>query len=119
MNTYQTTAAYISGAIVGDLWWPQAPAGRLYQKNLRGPWGLMDQFSEPATFRDALLSALHADGGDFQSPEFSADTVIRIERKRALDSGYQIHVKEILIADIEPDLVNQDIESCELISEDY
>ena len=115
---YRTTAAYISGAICGDMWWPQAMAGTLIQRNLRGIGGLFENWTSPATFRDVLLSCLNHDGGDFQNPEFTADTVIRIERRTyVIDGKYSVHVKEIPISDLEPDLVNADQYACDFMSE--
>ena len=54
---YTTTAAYISGGIFGATRWPYgARAGRPLRRNLRGPWGILDRFTEPASVREALLS---------------------------------------------------------------
>ena len=56
---YNTTAAYISGGICGPIRWPHgAMAGRPLRKNLRGRWGILDCFTEPASFREALLRLL-------------------------------------------------------------
>jgi hypothetical protein len=66
---YNTTAAYISGGICGPIRWPYgAIAGRPLRKNLRGRWGILDRFTEPASFREALLRLLCEEGGEFQCP---------------------------------------------------
>lgn len=107
---YRTTAAYLSGAICGNIWWPSdALAGIPINQNCRGPWGFMDRFNEPVSFDDALLHVLMRDGGDFQNSQFTADTVIRIERKATIAPGkYSVHVKEIEVSKLAPHLVNQD-----------
>jgi len=116
---YKTTAAYISGAICGEMWMPQAMASHDIQDNLRGICGRMNRFTEPATFRDCLLSCLNENGGDFQNPEFTVDTVIRIERISPNIGGkYSVHVKEIEIAALEPDLVNNDYYTSDFWNED-
>jgi hypothetical protein len=104
---FRTTAAYISGGICGHMWMPDALAGRPIQKDLRGPWGIMDRFTSPASFRDALLLLLMEEGGDFQDPAFTADTVIRIERWANDGAGkYRVHVWEREIGQLHQDLVN-------------
>ena len=93
---FKTTAAYLSGAICGKLWMPSAMAGKPIQKQLRGAWGFFDKGD---TFKEALNSLLMKEGGDFQNAQFSADTVIRVERKTAGSAGrYEVHVREIEIA---------------------
>lgn len=111
MPQFQTTAAYLSGAICGSMWWPVGQlGGRPINKNLRGPWGIMDRFSEPASFRDALLHLLMEEGGDFSGASFSADTVIRIERRKVESPGkYTVHTKELQLDQIGcEDLVNEE-----------
>jgi len=77
------------------MWMPAAKAGKDYRKDLRGPWGIMQEGGQ-WSFRDALLSALAGDGGDFQDAKFTCDTVLRIERRASLPNGkgYQVHVFE-------------------------
>ena len=83
MTQFQTTAAYLSGGICGPIWWQVGQlCGRPINKSLRGAFGIMDRCSESASFRDALELLLSEEGGDFQSASFTADTVIRIERRR-------------------------------------
>jgi hypothetical protein len=96
---YSTTAAYISGGICGPIWWPYGVmGGRPLRRNLRGPRGILDRFTEPASFREALLSLLCEEGGDFQCPRFTGDTVIRVERRRVDAPGkYRLHVKELAL----------------------
>lgn len=104
---YQTTAAYVSGAICGDLWMPQTLAGKPVKIDLERE---MKRFNSPATFRDVLLSILMEQGGDFLNAEFSEDSIIRIERTTDRRAGtYSVHVKEIPISRIEPDLVREDV----------
>jgi hypothetical protein len=115
MGKFRTTAAYVSGAICGHMWMPDAMAGKPFQGDIRRA---IDRFSDPSgvTFRDVLLHMLMENGGDFQSASFSSDTVIRIER-RCVDSPgkYRVHVKELAIAEMADlsDLVEPDTFSCE------
>src|SRR5687767_6605036 len=109
MTQFHTTAAYLSGGICGHMWMPAVMAGKPVQKNLRGPWGIMDRFSEPASFRDALLGLLMEEGGDFQDAAFTADTVIRVERRASDGNGkYRVHVWEREVAQLHRDLVNEE-----------
>ena len=112
MASFRTTAAYLSGGVCGPIWWPTgAMCGRPIKHNARGAWGFMDRFNEPCTFREALDSLLNQEGGDFQHAQFTADTVIRIERRRVDGSGkYTVHVKELELAQLPDcaDLVNQE-----------
>ena len=107
---YNTTAAYISGGICGPIRWPHgAMAGRPLRKNLRGRWGILDRFTEPASFREALLRLLCEEGGEFQCPRFTGDTVIRVERRRVDAPGkYSVHVKELALDRLDcADLVDE------------
>jgi hypothetical protein len=117
---FRTTAAYISGAICGDMWWPNgALGGKLVKKNLRGPWGIMGKDSERITFAEAIDGLLTSEGGDFQNPQLTNDTVIRIERRR-MDGNYKytIHVKEIQVSSVAPDYVNEDAYVSDFMGED-
>lgn len=61
-------------------------------RNARGFFGF---WQKGDSFRDALLSLLNKEGGDFQNALFSADTVIRIERRtKASAKSYSVHVWE-------------------------
>lgn len=103
MMKFKTTSAYLSGAICGKMWMPAILAGKPVNKSLRGIWGFME---EGDSFVDALHSLLMRDGGDFQNAKFSADSVIRIERKTRNEGGtYSVHVKEIEVSKLAPDLV--------------
>ena len=91
---YATTAVYISGGICGHLWMPDAPAGKPFRADVRP---VIDRFSDPrgVTFREVLLHMLMENGGDFQDATFTADTVLRIERRRVTAPGqYTVHVRE-------------------------
>jgi hypothetical protein len=108
-QTFKTTEAFISGAICGDMWMPQVLGGKCIHKNLRGPWGIMDRFTEPVSFRDALDTLLMEEGGDFQCARFAADTRITVIRKRNDGNGrYSLHVWERELVDLPScaDLVN-------------
>jgi hypothetical protein len=118
---FKTTEAYISGGICGDLWWPQTLAGKPIRKPLRGPWGIMDRFTEPVSFADALQSLLMEDGGDFQNARFTSDTRITIVRKRFDGNGrYSLHVWDREITAIRDcaDLVNVDAFTGDFLGED-
>ena len=111
MALFKTTEAYISGGICGHMWWPAAMAGKPFRQSLRGPWGIMDRFTEPASFREALDTVLMENGGDFQDSAFTADTRITVIRKRHVAPGkYEIHVWERELSDLRDcgDLVNAD-----------
>lgn len=117
---FVTTAAYLSGGICGALWWPVGhTCGKPFRLDLRGPFGVMDRFTEPATFADALNHVLMREGGDFQNAQFTADTVIRIERRRQDAPGrYSVHVREIEVANIDPDLVNDSAYTSDFFGEE-
>lgn len=92
MTTFRTTAAYFSGAIVGNLWAPNVCAGSYLQVNLRGQF---DRMCGGNSFRDVLLLILAEKGGDFRNAHFGADSVIRVERRRIDGAGkYTVHVWE-------------------------
>lgn len=110
MKTKPISNAYVSGAICGNLWWPQTLAGQTLNKSARGPWGFM---SKGDSFRDALLSLLMREGGDFRAAQFTADTVLRIEM-RFPQSSYRwiTRVKEYTLAQLGcADLVNSETET--------
>lgn len=94
---YRTTAAYVSGGICGRMWMPECIGGRPHQFNVAAR---RDRFADhTATFRDILLHELMECGGDFQNARFTADTVIRIERRRVDGPGkYSVHVWEREVA---------------------
>ena len=108
-NRFRTTAAYVSGGICGAMWMPNTDGGKPYRFNLTGYGGFIPR--EQYSFRDVLLSCLTRDGGDFQNPTFTSDTIIRIERRKIIGNGQShIHVKEIKVADLRDcdDLVSAD-----------
>jgi len=100
-QSFKTTEAFISGGICGHMWMPAVMGGFPFRQNLRGPWGIMDRFTESVSFADALNSLLMEKGGDFQDSAFTADTRITIIRKRQVGAGkYELHVWEREVADI-------------------
>lgn len=114
---YQTISAYVSGSIVGSLWMPSVEGGILFNGNLRQQFNRYVDKSG-ATFRDALLSMLNENGGDFQNPQFSADTVIRVERRHVERPGvYTMHIHERELSELRDcaDLVNSDALTGDLI----
>lgn len=120
-TTYKRMAAYLSGGICGDLWMPQVKAGKPFRANARGPWGFFDRFTEPASFREALLSVLAENGGDFRNPAFTADTVIRIERRKITGNyQYTVHVWERTIAELPDceDLIDSEAYTGDFLGED-
>jgi hypothetical protein len=109
--SFKTTEAYISGAICGDLWMPAVLGGIPFRANLRGSFGIMDRFTEPVNFRDALDLLLSEKGGDFQNAKFSADTRMTVVRRRVDGAGrYTLHVWERELVELSncADLVNQE-----------
>jgi hypothetical protein len=117
-RSYVTTAAYLSGGICGKLWMPCAMAGLTIRKNLRGYWGFFDKGD---TFREALLSLLRREGGDFQNAQFTADTVLRIERRSVESAGrHTVHVWEREIGQLPDcsDLVNADAYTGDFLGEE-
>src|SRR5262245_13353928 len=122
---YRTTAAYLSGAICGHLWMPNTLGGLPCNKSMRGPWGFMDVFSDPngTTFAEALESLLRREGGDFQDARFTADTVLRVERRGPPadgQKGYTVHVWEREVSTLPDcaDLVNADAYVADFLGED-
>lgn len=119
MTQFRTTAAYISGGICGPIWWPVGQVcGKLVKADARGLRGFYD---DGDSFRDALLSYLTREGGDFQSATFTADTVLRIERRRVDGPGkYAVHVREIELAKLPDcaDLVDPDHYCGDFLGED-
>ena len=119
MPKFTTTAAYVSGGICGSLWWPAGSlAGKPVNADLRAK---MACFSEPASFRDALDSLLMEEGGDFNGAAFTADTVIRVERRCVDAPGkYRVHVWEREIGQLREcgDLVNGEAFTGDFMGED-
>lgn len=119
MSRYTTTAAYVSGALCGRLWMPAVIGGLPYSRDVRGLFARMAP--KGATFRDALLSLLAADGGDFQGARFTGDTILRIERRTHGDGGrYSVHVRERPLAELRgcADLVDPDQSAADFMGED-
>ena len=120
MNTYTTTAAYLSGGLCGAIWWPVGEVcGKPVKSNLRGPWSFMPE-GEGYSFRDALLSYLTSEGGDFQNAQFTSDSVLRIERRCRDGNGYRVHVWEREIAALPDcaDLVNAEAYTGDFLGDD-
>lgn len=91
---YRTTAAYISGAICGETWMPQVRAGIFFQGDVRNQIARFSD-SRGATFEDVIRHMIMEHGGDFQNARFTADTVLRVERRYVESPGkYQVHVFE-------------------------
>jgi hypothetical protein len=89
-------------------------AGKSFKQSLRGVWGFMERDRQnPESFRDALDRLLFKEGGDFQDARFTADTVLRVERRTVIDEKgkYAVHVFERELIELWNcrDLVN---ESC-------
>ena len=97
--TYRTTSAYVSGAICGAIWWPVGEiCGLPVNADIRREFS---RCSEPASFRDVLLLILNEKGGDFQGAEFTADSVVRVERIGLDRKGFRsVHVWERAIGDL-------------------
>lgn len=87
-----TVTVSISGAVCGALWWPSGClAGKSIHKTARGPWGF---WQDGDSFRDALLSLLMKEGGDFQSAGFTEDTALILEMRLPAPQGYRVRIKE-------------------------
>lgn len=111
MTQFRTTAAYVSGAICGNIWQRGfGVCGMPHQFDVRRR---IARFSDPRgiDFRTILLHELMECGGDFRNARFSSDTVLRIER-RAIDGPgkYRIHVRQRPISELRDcdDLVHAD-----------
>jgi len=89
---FKTTAAYISGGMCGQLWMGGL-AGYPTQHDVRAQ---IKRFSEKAgtTFEDVVSHILMEKGGDFQNAQFTADTVLRVERIAWNGTMKHIHVYE-------------------------
>jgi len=110
MTKYHTFTTEIRGAFCGHIWMPNIKATLPVNDDLRARF---NRFSSKAgaTFRDALLSLQNEKGGDFQSVNFTADTVLYIERVRTIATNhYETRVKEIPVSDLPDcaDLVDQE-----------
>lgn len=105
---FKTTAAYVSGAICGEIWWPVgALCGLPVQFDLDGYGGF--EKGACSTFADVLESYLRRNGGDFQNAMFSEDSEVVIERLLVEAPGrYKVHVRRIPVAKVCPDLVRPD-----------
>lgn len=118
---FRTTAAYLSGGMCGAIWWPTgAICGYPHRFNLRDR---INRFSDPsgATFHDILLAELVEKGGDFQNAQFTADTVLRIERKCHDGPGkYRVHVWERKVAQLPDctDLVNAEVYTSDIMGDE-
>ena len=117
---YRTQSAYLSGAICGAIWWPVgAKCGKPLNVNLDR---VRHRFSDKSglTFRDMLLHILSEEGGDFQGAEFTADTVIRVERVAMTPNGRMIHVREREISELADlsDLVDANSYVCDFMGDD-
>lgn len=90
-------------------------AGKPIQRDARGAFGF---YAKGDTFREAFASLLMREGGDFQNAQFTADTVLRIERRTKNARGmYSVHVREIELAKLCPDLVNVEAYSGDFFQE--
>lgn len=108
-SRFHTTTIHFSGGICGKMWMPAIMAGKPHRQNARGTWGF---YSKGDTFREALNHILMREGRDFQNALFTADSVLRIERRATLGNGsYTIHVWEREISSLPDceDLVNADV----------
>lgn len=117
---FHTQSATIIGALCGHIWMPQAKATLSITEDLHARF---NRFSNKAgaTFRDALLSTLNENGGDFQSPSFTADTMLVIKRARVLSpTRYETRIREIAISELPDcdDLVDADCYSYDFNNED-
>lgn len=116
---YRTTAAYVSGAICGHTWMPDAMAGTPGNWNLRAQF---DRFNDNgASMRDALLHILMEHGGDFRAACFTADTVIRVERRAVEAPGkYRVHVRERQISSLLElsDLADSEVYTCDVMGDE-
>src|SRR5574337_2225444 len=82
------TSAKIVGGTCGDLWWPVgAKATKYLHKDLAEVFDGYRRQNLRATFRDALVSILRGESGDFQSTLFTADTVVLVHRQVTTREG--------------------------------
>lgn len=114
---YQTVKAVLSGSLCGSIWWPVGQlCGMPCHADLRDISKRL--CGGRITFRDLLLQVLMSNGGDFQSARFTADTVVRVERRavRPDGKGYTVHVWERAIGEL-PDC--EDLVNAEAFSGDF
>lgn len=111
MRTVQLSSR-LMGAMCGTIWMPAVEATVEVDSAVRGAFGFWPE-GQGYTFREALLGYLTRHGGDFQNPNFTADTIIRLERRvwRGDGSRSRTVTREIYIHDLPDcdDLVNADI----------
>lgn len=107
-TAYRTTAAYVSGAICGEIRWPVgALCGLPVKFDLDGYGGF--EKGARQSFADVLESYLRRNGGDFQNALFAEDSELVIERRLVEAPGrYKVHVRRIPVAKVCPDLVRPD-----------
>jgi hypothetical protein len=108
-NRFKTTKAVLQGALCGNIWWPATKCTLPLTEDMRRRF---ERFStSDISFRDALLSTLMEQGGDFQSASFTADTVLIIRRARILPNGHvESYSREIEVSRLKDcaDLVDAD-----------
>ena len=118
MAQFRTTAAYLSGAICGPMWMGPK-AGLPLQVDVRRTTALF--VNGDGSFREFLDHVACERGGDFRHARFTADTVIRIER-RAVDAPgkYRVHVKEIELGKLPgcADYVDEEAYSSDFMGEE-
>lgn len=109
------------GGICGPIWWP---VGAMCGKPLNVDIGrVRDRLCGPGktTLRDILLSVDNAEGGDFQSSKFTADTEIEVrfwdDSKRRYVTRYVPLLELPAAADV-ADMVNADCLSSDFCGEE-
>lgn len=86
------TETYITGYLVGHIWWPQAECFKSFQYNLTREAG---RYTSTASLRDHLLAITR--DGDFQSCAIAqGEIVIRRTRADPTKPGHTIRVTRIL-----------------------
>lgn len=91
MATHSQTRIYVSGYLVGSLWWPMgAEAWKDFSANLSD---LEARFGEPTDLRTLLLHAVMAEEGDFCGSASIAQGELIAERTTRTDDGRRTTVE--------------------------
>jgi hypothetical protein len=107
---FHTESATLQGALCGKIWIPAVKCTLPITENMRQRFARFS-VKAGATFRDALLSTLNEEGGDFQNASFTADTMLVIKRARNVTPGrYETRIREIEVSALSDcaDLVDQE-----------
>ena len=108
----------ISGAICGHMWMPSCKAG------LPGDWSVTNKrarFTDRASIAETVESILIENGGDFQDPAFTADSLLIFEYRRPTKTGYVYGTRQLAMCDVPSlaDHVDKEAYVSDFMNDDY